>query len=137
MRTFATAMQYHHVIHFTLAEAQAMLPQVIAALTEMRDLKHTLDGRGYDIRGHRYFTALGTNGTAAYPPEVDQIIQLHQGLVSQGVQVKDIEIGLVDFPTIRRTGEEVYLCFKLGEEQIEYWHRIEDGFTGRQTVDTL
>ncbi|MBC8145774.1 MAG: DUF2203 domain-containing protein [bacterium] len=137
MRTFATAMQYHHVIHFMLAEAQAMLPQVIATLTEIRDLKHELDERGYDIRGHRYFTSLGTNGTAAYPPNVDKIIQLHQGLISQGVQVKDIEIGLVDFPTLRRNGEEVYLCFKLGEESIEYWHSIEDGFPGRQALDTL
>ena len=130
-------MQYHHVIHFTLAEAQAMLPQVIATLTEIRDLKHALDARGYDIRGHRYFTALGTNGTAAYPPEVDQIIQLHQGLVTQGIQVKDIETGLIDFPTLRRNGEEVYLCYKLGETEIAYWHRIEDGYAGRQGVDSL
>jgi hypothetical protein len=130
-------MQYHHVIHFTLAEARAMLPQVISALTQMRDLKQTLDARGYDIRGHRYFTALGTNGTAPYPPEVDQIIQLHQGLVSQGIQVKDVDTGLVDFPALRTTGEEVYLCFKLGEPSIDYWHRIEDGFGGRQPVESL
>lgn len=130
-------MQYQHVIHFTLAEAQSMLPQVIASLTKMRDLKRTLDARGYDIRGHRYFTSLGTNGTAPYPPEVDEIIQLHQSLVTQGIQVKDIDIGLVDFPTLRRNGEEVYLCFKLGEEQIEFWHRIEDGFSGRTRVDEL
>lgn len=130
-------MQYHHVIHFALAEAQAMLPQVIAQLTQMRDLKRTLDARGYDIRGHRYFTALGTNGTAPYPPEVEQIIEIHKGLVSQGVQVKDIDSGLVDFPTLRRNGEEVYLCFRLGEEKIDYWHRIDDGFPGRKPVDTL
>ena len=51
--------------------------------------------------------------------------------------MKDIDTGLVDFPTIRRNGEEVYLCYQLGEEKIEYWHRIEDGFPGRQKVETL
>jgi hypothetical protein len=137
MRTFAPVMQYHHVIHFSLGEAQAMLPAVVDALTQMRDLKRRLDERGYDIRGHRYFTALGTNGTAPSPPEVEKIIELHQGLVSQGIQVKDIDVGLVDFPTLRKSGEEVYLCYKLGEESIQYWHRIEEGFSGRQPVETL
>lgn len=53
---------------------------------------------------------------------------------SYGCLVKDLEIGLIDFPTMYR-GEEVYLCWKLGEKGIQYWHGIEEGFRGRKKID--
>lgn len=51
-----------------------------------------------------------------------------------GVQVKDLEDGLIDFPTLYRD-REVYLCWKLGEPAIQFWHAIDDGFPGRQPID--
>lgn len=51
-----------------------------------------------------------------------------------GCQLKDIETGLVDFPTLY-LGREVYLCWKLGEKGISFWHHIEDGFRGRQPIN--
>jgi hypothetical protein len=51
-----------------------------------------------------------------------------------GCLVKDLDIGLVDFPTLFR-GVEVYLCWKLGEPGIEFWHGIEEGFRGRKPID--
>jgi hypothetical protein len=51
-----------------------------------------------------------------------------------GCIVKDLDKGLVDFPTLFR-GEEVYLCWKMDEPAIEFWHRIEDGFAGRTAID--
>ncbi len=51
-----------------------------------------------------------------------------------GVQVKDLDIGLLDFPCLLE-GETVLLCWKRGEPRIEFWHRIEDGFAGRQPID--
>jgi hypothetical protein len=51
-----------------------------------------------------------------------------------GVQVKDLDTGLLDFPCLLE-GETVLLCWKRGEERIEFWHRIEDGFAGRQPID--
>jgi hypothetical protein len=51
-----------------------------------------------------------------------------------GCVVKDLDIGLIDFPTEFR-GEEVYLCWKLGEPQIEFWHGVEEGFGGRKAID--
>jgi len=50
-----------------------------------------------------------------------------------GCVVKDLDVGLVDFPTLRG-GEEVCLCWKLGEEHIEYWHGIDEGFAGRKPL---
>ncbi len=51
-----------------------------------------------------------------------------------GCLVKDLEKGLVDFPTLFR-GEEVYLCWKLGEESIQFWHGTHEGFAGRKPID--
>ncbi len=51
-----------------------------------------------------------------------------------GCIVKDLDVGLVDFPSLLE-GEEVYLCWKLGEERITYWHGIHEGFAGRKPLD--
>ena len=53
-----------------------------------------------------------------------------------GCVVKDLNEGLVDFPALRE-GQEVYLCWKLGEERIGYWHGIEEGFAGRKPLDDV
>jgi hypothetical protein len=51
-----------------------------------------------------------------------------------GCLVKDLDIGLIDFPTLLH-GEEVYLCWKLGEPGIHYWHGVNEGFQGRKAID--
>jgi hypothetical protein len=51
-----------------------------------------------------------------------------------GVQVKDLDIGLLDFPCIV-DDQIVLLCWKLGEENIQYWHGLEEGFSGRKPID--
>jgi hypothetical protein len=56
------------------------------------------------------------------------------GLQEIGCVVKDLDIGLVDFPTLFR-GEEVYLCWKLGETGITFWHGVSEGFAGRKPID--
>jgi hypothetical protein len=53
---------------------------------------------------------------------------------SYGCVVKDLDIGLLDFPTLYR-GQEVYLCWKLGETRIEHWHGVSEGFQGRKKID--
>jgi hypothetical protein len=50
-----------------------------------------------------------------------------------GCVVKDLDLGLVDFPSLLK-GEEVYLCWKLGEERVGYWHGMEEGFAGRKPL---
>ena len=51
-----------------------------------------------------------------------------------GCVVKDLDIGLIDFPTLLN-GEEVYLCWKLGEPGIQFWHGVDEGFRGRKPID--
>ena len=57
------------------------------------------------------------------------------GIQEMGCQLKDIEMGLVDFPTLYRE-QEVYLCWKLGESGIRFWHHVEDGYQGRRPIDS-
>jgi hypothetical protein len=52
----------------------------------------------------------------------------------QGCVVKDLDIGLLDFPTLYR-GQEVYLCWRLGEPRIDFWHGVDEGFRGRKPID--
>jgi hypothetical protein len=51
-----------------------------------------------------------------------------------GCLIKDLDIGLVDFPA-RLNDEEIYLCWRLGEDRIRFWHRPEEGFAGRKPID--
>jgi hypothetical protein len=53
-----------------------------------------------------------------------------------GCLVKDLDIGLIDFPTLFQ-GEEVYLCWKLGEQGIQFWHGVNEGFRGRKPIDAM
>jgi hypothetical protein len=130
-------MPYIHPIHFTLDEARALLPNIIPILEQLRDLKQQLAAKGYDVYAHRYYGGMGPNGLRAFPDQLEELVRLNQKLTMKGILVKDIDAGLIDFPCIRKNHEEVYLCFRLGESAIEYWHRIEDGFPGRQPITTL
>lgn len=65
------------------------------------------------------------------------LVRLHealQRLAAKGVQVKDPKQGLVDFPALR-AGREVWLCWKVGERSVEYWHERGAGFAGRRRID--
>jgi hypothetical protein len=65
---------------------------------------------------------------------VAQLREVLQELQSLGCVVKDLDTGLIDFPTLFR-GVEVYLCWKLGEDTIGFWHGVEEGFRGRRPID--
>ena len=65
--------------------------------------------------------------------EAKEIAKLVDEIHDLGAQVKDIDTGLLDFPWLR-DGKEVLLCWHVGEEDIRYWHGLEDGFAGRQPL---
>jgi hypothetical protein len=51
-----------------------------------------------------------------------------------GVVIKDLDAGLVDFPALR-DGDDVLLCWRVGEPSVEFWHDLEEGFAGRKPID--
>lgn len=128
---------HQHAKHFTLDEARRELTSVHALASKLVELKRQLDVKGWDVYRHTYFGGMGPNGNGAFPKELETVVEIVQGLEGRGIIVKGIEQGLIDFPHIRGNGEEVYLCWKAGEDNIHFWHRIEDGFAGRRVIEDL
>jgi hypothetical protein len=126
-----------HNKHFSLADARRILAEITPLVEELVSLKQKLDDRGYDVYRHQYFGGSGPNGEKVFPPEVERLVEVSQEIESKGILVKDLDQGLIDFPHLRDNEEEVYLCWKLGEEAIGYWHRIPDGFAGRKGIQEL
>jgi hypothetical protein len=65
---------------------------------------------------------------------VQQLQAATRQIEESGCMLKDLEVGLIDFPAILG-GEPVLLCWKLGERRIEYWHRSDEGFAGRKRIN--
>jgi len=129
--------RYVHTRHFTLTHARSELTAVHAVANRIVELKRALDGKGWDVQRHQYFGGRGPNGDGAFPGEMELLVELVRGLESRGIVVKGLNDGLIDFPHLRENGEEVYLCWKLGEDDILYWHTIDGGFAGRRRIDEL
>jgi hypothetical protein len=128
---------YRHDKHFTLEQARMMLSGIVKLVEEMVSLKKKLDARGYDIYRHQYFGGSGPNGERFFPPELERLVKIAKNFEKKGILVKGLDDGLIDFPHVRSNDEEVYLCWKLGENDINSWHRIPDGFAGRKPVTEL
>ena len=75
----------------------------------------------------------GGAGASIYVSELLRLNRLLRQIVAQGVVIKDLDRGLVDFPHLR-DDKVVFLCWELGEEQVAYWHDIESGYAGRQPI---
>ncbi len=126
-----------HPKHFTLDEARRELTAVHALVSKLVELKRGLDELGWDITRHGYFGGRGPNGDGSFPAEMERLVEIIRVLKDKGVLVKGIDEGLVDFPHIRSDGEEVYLCWMLGENDIVWWHDLTSGIAGRRSIDEL
>ena len=124
-----------HDRHFTLEEANALLPEVESLLRDLREARDRLA----DQDAHEELsTAAPTNGGGTPGRQVGdaflEVRTLLAKLEGLGIVVRDIDRGLIDFPAIRGDAE-VYLCWQLDEPEITYWHDLESGFGGRQPLD--
>ena len=126
---------------FTPTEANSALAQVRplavrmvevrARLTELedeqRDVVHIVAGNGSS-------EAVGDARTPEFSRLAEEFQRCFNELTDLGVEVKDVDTGLLDFPSVRE-GEEVLLCWQPGEALVEWWHGVEDGFVGRRRID--
>jgi hypothetical protein len=129
---------------FTLTEAEELIPSLQAWLPEAIDAKREAieaDGELQKISTRIQMLGgieLDPAKVSAYKHTKQRAVKKLQSAMEQiedsGCVVKDLDIGLVDFPAM--LGEEqVFLCWKLGEERIEYWHRTHEGFSGRKPIE--
>ena len=129
---------------FTLTQAQKLLPQVESAIREAIARKSEYDQAEAEWQGVSQ-RLMVTGGMHVDRPRLieqknrresaalevkNSIERVHEF----GCLVKDLDIGLIDFPT-RFNGQEVYLCWKLGESGIQFWHGLHEGFRGRKAID--
>lgn len=129
---------------FTLEEAQSLLPVLEALLKramECHNSAQTVEMSLSEVAQRIYFAGgmrVNSAEVARQRAEMDEHLKRAQESVAEidaiGVQVKDLETGLLDFPC-RVDDEIVLLCWRMGEPAIEHWHTMEDGFQGRQPVD--
>jgi hypothetical protein len=129
---------------FTLQQAETILPDVETAIREAISLKADYERTESDwqdlaqrvavmggMRMDRARVAEQKNGREQAARALQQALErVHEF----GCLVKDLDIGLIDFPTLFQ-GEEVYLCWKLGEAGIQFWHGVDEGFRGRKPID--
>jgi len=132
---------------FTIEQANATLPLVRAIVSDMVDLARDIQERrhrlhvlttGREVRKNDPYSGELVQIEADLDRDVLKLRDYARELHEIGAEAKDPVIGLVDFPMLM-DGRIVYLCWKLGENEILHWHELDAGFSGRQplTADTL
>jgi len=129
---------------FTIDEAQSLLPVLESLLKRAIEAKQAAEQveAGLSELARRIYLSGGmkvdTASVARQRAELEEHLKLARESVAEidaiGVQVKDLEAGLLDFPC-RLDDQVVLLCWRMGETSIEHWHTVEAGFKGRQPVD--
>ncbi len=129
---------------FTLDEAQVLLPVLESLLRRSiagKQLVEKIEAEFEESR-QRIFLGGGTRVDIAHlavrKAEKEKALQRVRDALAEidstGVQVKDLDIGLLDFPC-RVKDQLILLCWKLGEKQITHWHGLEEGFRSRKLID--
>jgi len=130
--------------HFTLAQAEQMLPEVERELrdalfhkSEYQAAEEELNQSTQRIRmagGSRVNPGPILAARARRDTSATALKEIFERVEEMGVLIKDLDIGLIDFLTHYR-GQQVCLCWKLGEDRIRFWHGMDEGFRGRKPID--
>jgi hypothetical protein len=127
-------MKHQFEIHYTRDEARALLPQIRKWLTQLNRLRQDL--QRYDKR----LSGLTEQGNDIGGETVNQWIRALASMQEilaefqrREIFIKDLERGLLDFPALIG-GREVFLCWESDEDDVEFWHDLETGFSGRERL---
>ena len=124
--------------YFSISEANEVLKIVRPLMDEIQAIRQKILANQPEAWPAIEKSA-GNGGNKALSAMVDDFETLdaliHQ-VLDTGVQIKDVNIGLLDFSALRDE-REVYLCWKYGEEDIAFWHEVDAGYAGRQPIETF
>ena len=121
--------------YFSLEEANAALDAIRPLMDEIQSIRKEIITHQPEIWPAIERSA-GNGGNpmlSKVAKDFDRLDTLLHRVLATGAQVKDINMGLLDFPALRND-REVCLCWKSGEGKIEYWHEVEAGFAGRRPI---
>lgn len=128
--------------YFTVEEANALLPQLRVILQDLQARRRELDERQQLLETIRQQAGqngyrLGGDAFLRVKQEAEFILEECSTAIKQiealGCLLKDLHMGLIDFPSLRE-GREVYLCWKPDEAEVGYWHGLTEGFAGRKPI---
>jgi hypothetical protein len=127
--------------YFTREEAEALLPRISVVLRNIQESRRTMQQSEEELGALRLQAM--ENGHHLHERMMDlqkelarhiQTLQLLDNELREfGCELKDADSGLIDFLSLRN-GREIYLCWRLGEERINFWHYLDAGFAGRQPL---
>jgi len=121
--------------YFTRERAQATLDIVRPLVSEILEIRQSILKRQPEV--WPVLAKAAGNGGSKVASEIAQefsrLDQAVRAILMTGALLKDVNIGLVDFPALL-DGREIYLCWKYGEEKVGYWHEIDGGFSGRRPL---
>src|SRR2546429_8577776 len=128
--------------HFTPEEANVLLAEVRPAAEELvaprRGMAEAAAAQARLVRriagnGGDFDPQEPRSLEETFEREADAVARCVERLEHLGVLVKDLERGLVDFPALR-DGKEVLLCWEVGEDEVAFWHSLDEGFAGRKPL---
>jgi hypothetical protein len=118
--------------HWTVERANAALPRVGAAVARIRELVAEARREREETAGLRE-----GNGHPATPRGTEELRGAVEALTAEGIVLRDVDAGLVDFPARLEDGRRYLLCWVLGEPAVEWWHWPDTGFAGRRPLSDL
>ncbi len=121
---------------FTLQEANETLKTIRPLMNEIQEIRRRILASQPEAWPAIEKSAGngGNRALSAMFQEFTRLDALVHSIQDTGALIKDINIGLLDFPALK-DGREVYLCWKHGEERVQFWHETDAGFAGRQVID--
>ncbi len=124
--------------YFTLPEANETLTAIRPLVDEIQAIRQEILARQPEVWPvvERSAGNGGSQAASEMIKEFERLDVLVHQIQETGALFKDINIGLLDFPALK-DGREVYLCWKYGEEDIAFWHEIEEGYAGRQPIESF
>jgi hypothetical protein len=126
---------YQFEKHYTLEEARALLPR-LRKLFKVIHTEKTLVEETEETLDREQARSGNDLGGKPVCKLVTSMVTLREKMLeiaALGIQIKDIDRGLIDFPSLRE-GREVFLCWELEEDDIEFWHDLETGYAGRERL---
>ena len=125
--------------HFTLEQANKMLPDVIEKFNSVLDAKEQVVRIQSDFENNPKYMASFKDYIIKKQELNSAITKFYKSiedLEATGVSVKSIDQGLLDFPSLM-FNEEIWLCWKQGETEIKFWHGKDEGFNGRKPIESV
>ena len=126
---------------FTVEEANQLLPALIQLLTELKKKRDEASDLEVQIDA---LELIASSGTSSSVKELNHLLEEHQKIVGEFYSIvneihsyrcflKDVDLGLIDFCGVI-DGRMVYLCWRLGEERVSFWHEVEQGYSNRKPL---